>query len=146
MPTTRGTMLSLCLEDSTLRIQNRLFEITEDAPAKVHFCTESLILGRGLEGQLKAFLAEHPDTVLVIIDMLQMVRGVHCDNAYANDYRDLSALKRIADGHGIALLLSTTCGRNWRTTCSAVSPVRWPWAARWIPASLWCRTSGAAAE
>ena len=29
----QGTTLYLCLEDSTLRIQNRLFEITEDAPA-----------------------------------------------------------------------------------------------------------------
>ena len=28
----QGTTLYLCLEDSTLRIQNRLFEITEDAP------------------------------------------------------------------------------------------------------------------
>ena len=27
----QGTTLYLCLEDSTLRIQNRLFEITEDA-------------------------------------------------------------------------------------------------------------------
>ena len=105
MPAKRGTTLYLCLEDSTLRIQNRLFEITEEAPANVHFCTESLILGQGLEEQFKVFLAEHPDTVLVIIDTLQMIRGVHCDNAYANDYRELSALKRIADGHGIALLL-----------------------------------------
>ena len=32
----QGTTLYLCLEDSTLRIQNRLFEITEDAPANVH--------------------------------------------------------------------------------------------------------------
>ena len=105
MPTKRGTTLYLCLEDSTLRIQNQLLEITEDAPANVHFCTESLILGRDLEEQLKAFRTGHPDTVLVIINTLQMVRGVHCDNACSNDYRDLSALKRIADGHGIALLL-----------------------------------------
>lgn len=105
MPTARVTTLYLCLEDSTLRIQTWLFDITEDAPANVHFCTESLILGQGLVEQLKAFLAEHPDTVLVIIDTLQMVRGVHCNNAYANDYWDLSALKRIADGHGISLLL-----------------------------------------
>ena len=35
----QGTTLYLCLEDSTLRIQNRLFEITEDAPANVHFST-----------------------------------------------------------------------------------------------------------
>ena len=104
-PTHRGTVLYLCLEDSTLRIQNRLFEITEDAPASVHFTTNSDTLGKGLEEQLRAFLSEHPDTVLVINDTLQMIRGTGYDNTYANDYRDLSALKRIADAHGIAILL-----------------------------------------
>lgn len=101
----QGTTLYLCLEDSTLRIQNRLFEITEDAPANVHFSTSSDTLGKGLEEQLRAFLAEHPDTVLVIIDTLQMIRGAGYDNTYANDYRDLSVLKHIADTHGIAILL-----------------------------------------
>ena len=101
----QGTTLYLCLEDSTLRIQNRLFEITEDAPANVHFTTNSDTLGKGLEEQLRAFLSEHPDTVLVIIDTLQMIRGAGYDNTYANDYRDLSVLKRIADAHGIAILL-----------------------------------------
>ena len=105
MSVKQGTTLYLCLEDSTLRIQNRLFEITEDAPASVHFTTNSDTLGKGLEEQLCAFLAEHPDTVLVIIDTLQMIRGAGYDNTYANDYRDLSALKRIADAHGIAILL-----------------------------------------
>ena len=101
----QGTTLYLCLEDSTLRIQNRLFEITEDAPANVHFSTNSDTLGKGLEEQLCAFLSEHPDTVLVIIDTLQMIRGTNYDNTYANDYRDLSVLKHIADTHGIAILL-----------------------------------------
>ena len=105
MPVKQGTTLYLCLEDSTLRIQNRLFEITEDAPANVHFSTGSDILGKGLEEQLYTFLTEHPDTMLVIIDTLQMIRGTNYDNTYANDYRDLSALKRIADAHGIAILL-----------------------------------------
>ncbi len=100
-----GSVLYLCLEDSQLRIQNRLFQITEDAPATVHFCTEAALLGRGLEEQLENFLAEHPDTVLVIIDTLQMVRNTRYDNTYANDYRDLSALKQIADRHGLAILL-----------------------------------------
>ena len=104
MSVKQGTTLYLCLEDSTLRIQNRLFEITEDAPANVHFTTQSDILGKGLEEQLRTFLDEHPDTVLVIIDTLQMVRPVR-DATYANDYRDLSALKQIADAHGIAILL-----------------------------------------
>lgn len=105
MAVRQGTTLYLCLEDSTLRIQNRLFQITEDAPDNVHFGTESCILGRGLEEQLEAFLSGHPDTVLVIIDTLQMIRGAGYDNTYANDYRDLSALKKIADKHGIAVLL-----------------------------------------
>ena len=98
-------MLYLCLEDSFQRIQSRLFEITEDAPASVHFTTNSDTLGKGLEEQLCAFLVEHPDTVLVIIDTLQMIRGAGYDNTYANDYRDLSVLKHIADTHGIAILL-----------------------------------------
>lgn len=104
MVTRQGTTLYLCLEDSILRIQNRLFEITEDAPESVHFCTECFPIGQGLEEQIEAFSAEHPGTVLVIIDTLQMVRPVH-DATYANDYRDLSTLKRLADKHGIAILL-----------------------------------------
>lgn len=93
------------MEDSQLRIQNRLFDVTEDAPANVHFCTESRILGDGLTEQLEQFLSEHPDTSLVIVDTLQMIRGAVYDSTYANDYRDLSALKRLADANGIAILL-----------------------------------------
>ena len=105
MQVKQGTTLYLCLEDSQLRIQNRLFDVTEDAPASVHFCTESCILGDGLMEQLEEFLREHPDTSLIIIDTLQMIRGTNCDNTYANDYRDLSTLKQLADAHGIAILL-----------------------------------------
>ena len=105
MQVKQGTTLYLCLEDSQLRIQNRLFDVTEDAPDSVHFCTESRILGDGLTEQLELFLNEHPDTVLVIIDTLQMIRGTTYDNTYANDYRDLSVLKRLADVNGIAILL-----------------------------------------
>ena len=101
----QGTTLYLCLEDSQLRIQNRLFDVTEDAPPNVHFCTESRILGNGLTEQLEQFLSEHPDTTLVIIDTLQMIRGTNYDNTYANDYCDPSVLKRLADAHGIAVLL-----------------------------------------
>lgn len=105
MPVKQGTTLYLCLEDSQLRIQNRLFEITDDAPANVHFCTECNTLGHGLEEQLKSFVVAYPDTVLVIIDTLQMIRGSSYDCTYANDYRDLSVLKKIADEHQIAILL-----------------------------------------
>ena len=48
----QGTTLYLCLEDSQLCIQNRLLDITEDAPPTVHFSTEAALLGRGLEQHL----------------------------------------------------------------------------------------------
>jgi len=105
MPVKQGTTLYLCLEDSTIRIQNRLFEITEDAPNNVHFTTEAFTIGHGLEEQIETFTAEHPDTVLVIIDTLQMVRNISYDTNYANDYRELSLLKKLADKLGIAILL-----------------------------------------
>ena len=104
MNTRQGTTLYLCLEDSVLRIQNRLFEITEEAPPSVHFCTECAPIGQGLEEQIESFVSEHPGTVLVIIDTLQMIRPIH-DTTYANDYRDLTVLKRLADRLGLAILL-----------------------------------------
>lgn len=104
MATRQSHTLYLCLEDSVLRIQNRLFEITEDAPESVHFCTECAPIGQGLEEQIETFSMEHPGTVLVIIDTLQMVRPIH-DATYANDYRDMSVLKRLADRLGLAILL-----------------------------------------
>ena len=103
---TKGTVLYLCLEDSLTRIQNRLFQITEDAPDTLHFATLAGSIGCGLEDQLKNFLAEHPGTALVVIDTLQKVRqpGENA-NPYASDYRDITALKRLADDYGIAILL-----------------------------------------
>ena len=105
MATRQGTTLYLCLEDSVLRIQNRLFEIAEDAPDSVHFCTECAPIGQGgWRNRSKTSRWNTPGTVLVIIDTLQMVRPIH-DTTYANDYRDLSVLKRLADRLGLAILL-----------------------------------------
>ncbi len=145
MTTRQGTTLYLCLEDSVLRIQNRLFEITEDAPSSVHFCTECALIGQGLEEQVETFLTAHPDTVLVIIDTLQMVRPAR-DATYANDYRDLSVLKRIADTHGIAILLIHHLRKETADDVLTASPGPPPSAVRWIPASHWWRNGGAAVE
>ena len=106
LPTTHGTVLYLCLEDSYTRIQSRLFQITDDAPGTLHFANLSESIGDGLEKQITSFLAEHPDMNLIVIDTLQKIRDIVPDNnSYANDYRDLSSLKRLADKHHIAILL-----------------------------------------
>ena len=63
-------------------------------------------LHNGLEQQIEQFLSEHPNTGLVVIDTLQRVRGSGDNgNPYANDYRDIGALKALADKHRIAILL-----------------------------------------
>ena len=104
--TTKGDVLYLCLEDSYSRIQNRLLDITDDAPPNLFFATMSEKLHSGLEQQIKRFLAAHPDTVLIVIDTLQRIRGgVNDANPYASDYRDLGILKELADKHRIAILL-----------------------------------------
>lgn len=103
---TGGTVLYLCLEDSFSRIQNRLFDITNDAPDKLHFATMSAIIGDGLENQIEEFLKSYPDTVLIVIDTLQRIRKASADaNPYASDYRDIGILKQLADKHRIAVLL-----------------------------------------
>lgn len=105
-PTVRGDVLYLCLEDSYSRIQNRLLDITDDAPPNLFFATVSEKLHSGLEQQIERFLAAHPGTVLIVIDTLQRIRSGSNDvNPYASDYRDLGILKELADKHRIAILL-----------------------------------------
>ena len=60
--------------------------------------------GAELEGQLEVALREFPSTGLIFIDTLQMVRDNASEkvNAYAQDYKDLSGLKKIADDHGLS--------------------------------------------
>ena len=100
------SVLYLCLEDSYQRIRCRLLDLTEDAPDTLHFSIIAEQLHSGLEQQIERFLSEHPDTGLVVIDTLQRVRGSgDSGNPYANDYRDIGALKALADKHRIAILL-----------------------------------------
>jgi RecA-family ATPase len=103
--TEKKKALYLCLEDSENRIQNRLFDITEDAPPDIHFAVCAGQIGDGLELQIENFVAVHPETGLIVIDTLQKVRRMSYDNAYANDYRDIGALKTLADKLGVAILL-----------------------------------------
>ena len=105
--TRKFDVLYLCLEDSFARIQNRLFEITDEAPSNLHFAVMSDAIGNGLEVQIEAFLGEHPGTGLIVIDTLQKIRrNISTSvNPYAADYDDITALKQIADRHKLAIVL-----------------------------------------
>lgn len=77
-------------------------ESTED----LYFSVSAGQLGNGLNEQLTRFMAEHPDTKLIIIDTLQKVRAVGGDNySYANDYGIITRIKKFADSSRICLLL-----------------------------------------
>jgi len=99
------TTLYLAYEDNEIRIQNRLLEITDDAPSNVHFCTEVSKLGGELETRIKNFISLHNDTKLIIIDTLQTIRSPNTESTYSSDYSDLTILKNLADEYKIAILL-----------------------------------------
>ncbi|MFI3325554.1 MAG: AAA family ATPase [Clostridia bacterium] len=100
-----GTVLYLCFEDNEIRIQNRLIDITEDAPSNVHFCIDSCKLGGEIENKIQNFITEHKNTNLIIIDTLQTIRPDNRESNYSNDYSDLRILKRLADENKIAIVL-----------------------------------------
>ncbi len=103
--TSQGTTLYLALEDSLERVQDRLTDMTYDAPPSLCITLLSESIVTGLEEQIRNFVNEHPDTNLIIIDTFQKIRSISNDNAYAVDYKDVGFLKRIADELKIAIIL-----------------------------------------
>ena len=105
LQTKGGTVLYLALEDTLVRIQERLCKLTEDAPDNLFFATASGTLADELCPQIENFISNHADTVLIIIDTFQVVRGHVSENSYANDYDEVRKLKTLADKYKISLLL-----------------------------------------
>ena len=105
MKTRQGTTLYLCLEDNLQRVQQRLYRMSDGPTPNAYFTTMAGTLASNLEEQISAFLLSHPDTVLIVVDTFQMVRGSTGDPAYGTDYQDMQKLKRIADQYGITILL-----------------------------------------
>ena len=105
MPTAEGDVLYLCLEDTFSRIQDRLFQVTDEASGRLHFAVASCKLSDGLIVQLEDYLKDYPDSRLIVIDTLQKVRTASKDNAYASDYGDISLIKDFADRHSLAVVV-----------------------------------------
>lgn len=105
LSTQKGTTLYLCLEDPLNRIQQRLCMLTDEVPDNAYFATAAGTLADGLCEQIRNFVSEHPDTVLVAIDTFQIVRANTIDTSYANDYDDVRQMKQLADELEISILL-----------------------------------------
>ncbi|MBR6407874.1 MAG: AAA family ATPase [Clostridia bacterium] len=106
-PVKKTDVVYLALEDREWRIQQRMQELTDMPPDNLHFGFSCGQIGAELESQIEEVLRDRPATGLIFIDTLQMVRDNVSSkvNTYAQDYRDLSSLKRIADNHGICIYL-----------------------------------------
>ncbi|WP_295752704.1 AAA family ATPase [uncultured Oscillibacter sp.] len=129
MQVEQGTTLYLCLEDSHLRIQNRLFDVTEDAPPNVHFCMESQILGDGLaELRPKNFRDIYTELRKQISQNTgeplseYTVEGVHaCLCGILSDAMESGFIN-----HNPAWLTKRLCrrsSRRWRTRASSTRPI-----------------------
>lgn len=103
--TAQGTALYLCLEDSRIRIQNRLYEMTDEPTEQLHFALIADTIGTGLEQQIENFILEHRNTKIIFIDTLQKIRSDSPDSTYATDYKELSVLKSVADKCSVAIVL-----------------------------------------
>ena len=101
-------VLYFSLEDTLGRLQERLYQLVdaEEDPERLILQTESNGIGQGLEERIVSFIHAYPDISLIVIDTLQKVRKTERNGSmYANDYRDIGALKELADKYGICILL-----------------------------------------
>lgn len=104
LPTEKGTVLYLCLEDSLARIQDRLNYITDEVPNNLYVATKSESIETGLIQQIQNFIITHTDTTLIVIDTFQMIRN-NSELSYANDYNEIGKLKQYTDEMSISILL-----------------------------------------
>lgn len=109
----RGRVLFLALEDSPRRLRKRLDLLLSGSPPpdNLHLFTKWPRVDSGGLLHLDAFLKEHADTRLVIVDTLAKVRarvsGKASGNLYQEDYEAIEGLKALADAYAVVLLTLT---------------------------------------
>lgn len=103
-----GDVLYLALEDTGRRLQSRLAMVLGDepAPARLTLGVECAPLPDGAS-RIGSWLRDHPDARLVIVDVFTKVRPASDTSVgrYEADYQAMSAMKGLADEHGVAFLV-----------------------------------------
>lgn len=106
--THQGQTMYMALEDTPARLQSRLKIVAqgEPIPDGLNFLTEAPELQQDLIGALEKLIAQMPELKLIVIDTLQMIRGVSNgkENEYARDYKEMRALKEFSDRHKLCVL------------------------------------------
>ena len=99
-----GHAVYLGLEDSLIRLQNRLYELTDEPSDNLNFAIMAESISNGLPEQIEYCRKRFDDLKIVVIDTLQKVRN-ESESSYSSDYKELSVLKSLADKLGIAIVL-----------------------------------------
>ncbi|MBD5103291.1 MAG: AAA family ATPase [Ruminococcaceae bacterium] len=102
--TEQGQVVYMALEDTFVSLQSRMYELTDEPSENLSFALIVNSIGSGLEEDLQECKNQFPNLKLVVIDTLQKIRNT-IDTKYGADYRELSALKSLADSIGIAIVL-----------------------------------------
>ena len=107
LPVRKRKVLYLALEDSYSRLQKRLYQMFGEAYSDSFDLTTSAgRVGEGLEDQITNYVQDNPDTGLIIVDTLILIRGDDDDKySYAEDYDFVMGIKRLAMQHNICIIL-----------------------------------------
>lgn len=102
-------VLYLALEDSYNRLRDRLGKLLGGAaaPKDLALLTDCMTMDDdGFGEMLRGYAKGHPGLGLVIVDTLQRIRGSAGarESMYAQDYREMGALKALADELGVCML------------------------------------------
>ena len=106
--TKKGDCLYLALEDNQHRLKERMNKLLgyNNAPANLIYSIDCNNLANGFINQLENILKEKPSINVIVIDTLQRVRGISkCTSIYAQDYEDLSKIKKFADEHKLCVVV-----------------------------------------
>lgn len=103
-----GTVLYLALEDNFRRLQSRLRLMgVTDGPAGLHFETTWPSIDEGCVARMSQWLDDNPDARMIVVDVLAKIKSAKGGNKpqYEADYKDVTALQRLALDRGIAIVL-----------------------------------------
>jgi hypothetical protein len=111
-----GAVLYLALEDNLRRLRSRIRKVwsldidlpNNIVPDRLHFATEWPRANVGGIEAIRAWLAEHTDARLVIVDVLAMfkaISGKTDQTQYEADYLAVKALQEVASDTGVAIVI-----------------------------------------
>ena len=106
--TKSASVVYFALEDSDRRVRKQLQKVSNDGelPKNYYLVHRALNMEGGFVSDLEYYLEQDPKIKLLVIDTLQVVRGMYKNqNAYAKDYEDVRALKSFADKHNVCIIV-----------------------------------------